>query len=374
MALNLPGVPFKLNASDVGAPDYQSAMQQGFKTSFMPGQLAQDLLRTQIANKLESAKIPYADRLAKANLDHLLASTGLIGAQTGSIPLENQLRELKIQSLKNEFEQNKNFADLLKNGVNGENDSSMLTNPTNSSQNISNNSLSNGNFPNEQVINEGNPSLYQLDEMYDKFPQYRKNLEQKGFKKTQVTKVDPRTGVSSTVITYPSGKVEVKTIPATDTGFAPLTNAVKTLNQNAVNFIPKVQTQIDEIIKAPSPVTPFGEKYSGIYRGSSVAKHQALVNEAADTLVKAKGWPNTNESLNTAKHILARGNFETDYNYRERLKELKKSLGNDIKSAKSILKQGTNVVNNADFSTGQVEQKTINGKTYTKINGEWHET
>jgi hypothetical protein len=91
MALNLPTIGFRLNNAEAGGmPDLQDAMQKGFKSAYMPGQLAENLLQTQIANRLESAKVPYADRMAKANLAHMLAQTGHLGAQTNSLNIGNR--------------------------------------------------------------------------------------------------------------------------------------------------------------------------------------------------------------------------------------------------------------------------------------------
>lgn len=106
MALNIPGVPFRPSSS---VPDYQDAIQKGYKSAFMPGQLSQELLKTQIANKLEQAKVPYADRLAKAGLLHTEAETGHLGADTNRLNIGNQFLPEKYeqenyeQKIKNMF-------------------------------------------------------------------------------------------------------------------------------------------------------------------------------------------------------------------------------------------------------------------------------
>jgi len=125
------------------------------------------------------------------------------------------------------------------------------------------------------------------------------------------------------------------------------TNAIKTLNQNIVNGVPKVKRQIEEIIKAASPINIPG------YRGSSRAEHNALVAEAADTLIKAKGWPNTNMSLKNAKEILDRGSFESDSAYRERLKSLLSSLDTEWNQAKNVLGEGTNAASSQQSSANK---------------------
>ena len=131
-------------------------------------------------------------------------------------------------------------------------------------------------------------------------------------------------------------KIKLERAKADLAGKTTNTNAIKTLNQNIVNGVPKVQKQIQSIINASSPLEIPG------YRGSSRAQHNALVAEAADTLIKAKGWPNTNMSLHNAKQILDRGLFESDSSYRERLKNLSASLDSDLLQAKGVLARGTN--------------------------------
>lgn len=126
-----------------------------------------------------------------------------------------------------------------------------------------------------------------------------------------------------------------------------LTNPVKTLNQNMVNMIPQVQRKIRQIIDAPSPSRlPF-------YRKDAQAAHVSLINEAVDTLIKAKGWPNTNESLQRGLEILERHDYESDDSYRNRLRGLLHELDTDRLSAQNILQHGVNVDSskNAGFSS-----------------------
>lgn len=69
MALNLPQIGFRLNAAEAGAaPDYQDALQKGFKSAFTPGILAQSLLGKQLENKLGIVKEKYAEPLAELEL------------------------------------------------------------------------------------------------------------------------------------------------------------------------------------------------------------------------------------------------------------------------------------------------------------------
>jgi hypothetical protein len=111
----------------------------------------------------------------------------------------------------------------------------------------------------------------------------------------------------------------------------PLTNAMKTQLQNIVTGVPKVTKKIDDLISAPSPTTIIG------YKPNQRAQHASLVLEAAESYAKAKGWPNTNESIKAAREILDRHTFETDDAYRRRLRSLKNSLSRDYKDANETL-------------------------------------
>ncbi len=116
----------------------------------------------------------------------------------------------------------------------------------------------------------------------------------------------------------------------------PLTNAMKTQLQNIVAGVPKVTKKIDDLIKAPSPTTVVG------FKPNERANHASLVLEAAESYAKAKGWPNTNESIKAAREILDRHMFESDAAYRKRLNELKGSLHRDLKDAHQTLRPGEN--------------------------------
>jgi hypothetical protein len=111
----------------------------------------------------------------------------------------------------------------------------------------------------------------------------------------------------------------------------PLTNAMKTQLQNIVTGVPKVTKKIDDLIAAPSPTTLIG------FKPDQRAQHASLVLEAAESYAKAKGWPNTNESIKAARDILDRHTLESDDAYRKRLKALKHSLGRDYKDANETL-------------------------------------
>ncbi len=355
-----------------GQPDYQKALQDVFKnvqgaydTAYKPKNMAEALLAAQIQNKINQPKADDAQGWYNLQKEALQSETGLRGAH---------LKQALMDLHQNEW---------LNNALNGGSTSAMPSEtqstsmpsippeaPTNAGRNVSyegpgpnygvptaRNTFP-GRFPASQqapslrenvaqgmggaampaaealqeakVLTEGNPSLAHVDKLYDENPYARLALEKKGFKKTQTVKVDPRTGLSSVVTTYPSGKVEVRST-SNATGDVPLTNALKTLHQNIISGAPKAEKMIDDLIESPSPLGIPG------FKPDQQARHKALVNAAAETYAKAKGWPNTNESIHRATTILGRGTLESDAAYRERLKSLKSSLKNDIKDSKNIL-------------------------------------
>lgn len=104
MAFNIPGVPFKLTAQDVGSPDLQSAIQKGLQSNllsgkgallagqaaFAPKQMAEDLLHAQLANKISSTQAKYAEPLAQLGIQ-------LKQSELGLSPLRQKLLESQIK-------------------------------------------------------------------------------------------------------------------------------------------------------------------------------------------------------------------------------------------------------------------------------------
>ena len=121
-----------------------------------------------------------------------------------------------------------------------------------------------------------------------------------------------------------------------------LTNAIKTQQQNIIAGVPKIHKKIDDLIKAESPTNIIG------FKPNQRAAHAALVKESAETYAKAKGWPNTNESIKAAMDILDRHTFESDEAYRKRLSRLKESLYSDLEEAKKTLNPGAVASSNSN--------------------------
>ena len=84
MPINLPGVPFKLTAQDMGGFDVSDALSKGFNLNkqfqearTMPKKLAEELLAAQLQNKINQPKADYAKQITLADLANTQANTGL---------------------------------------------------------------------------------------------------------------------------------------------------------------------------------------------------------------------------------------------------------------------------------------------------------
>ena len=343
MAANIQGVPFRFTGSAL--PNFAESYNK-------PQSLAAKLLEAQLKNKHDSIINQFLPRSEEARI-------GSTEAETGLIPYRRKLLEAQANQAMMEYQQNQAINDALSGG------STYAKPPTtsydNSGRNVSadgpgvaNSASAYDTFPGRRaptsqsaqqldqrpaqqpaqdsnIINQGNPELYSIDQLYDSNPLARMGLKRRGYEKKQETKYDPKTGVSSVITTYPSGKVTVISNKGTNNFSVPLTNTIKTQMQGIISGVPKVNNKIDALKAAPSPTDIIG------YKPDQRAKHDALVRETAETYAKAKGWPNTNESIKTAIEILDRHKFESDLAYRKRLDEIKISLGDDLANAEKTL-------------------------------------
>lgn len=181
---------------------------------------------------------------------------------------------------------------------------------------------------NEVVITKGAPQLSGVDAMYDSNPLSRAFLEKKGYKKTQQVKFDNKTGKTTVITKYPSGKVTVTASSgaAPSEEGIPLTNKMISKHQNIIssidNALPTIQKILDE-----KGVNPYA-RWTGLLPGamSQSVKYDAMVKSALDSLIGAYGLPMTNEGIDTVKTQLLIGHGETPSAYRQRLKELVKDL------------------------------------------------
>lgn len=87
----------KLSAQDMGVPDYMKALQSGLQGSQMaaetvmkPQSLAEALLQAQLKNAHDRTINKYLDEQQRSEIAHR-------NAQTGEIPLMNQIRQMQLQ-------------------------------------------------------------------------------------------------------------------------------------------------------------------------------------------------------------------------------------------------------------------------------------
>jgi len=96
MPWNIPGIPFKLTAEDMGVPDYIGAMQKGFNLGASPKILAENLLAQKLSNAINSTKAKYAEQEAMQGLEAQKAQTALSQGQLGMMPLERRMKEAQL--------------------------------------------------------------------------------------------------------------------------------------------------------------------------------------------------------------------------------------------------------------------------------------
>lgn len=232
---------------------------------------------------------------------------------------------------------------------------------------------------NEVVITKGAPQLAGIDAMYDSNPLSRAFLEKKGYKKSQEVKFDNKTGRTTIITKYPSGKVTVQASaapPPSGEGI-PLTNAMITRHQKMIssidNALPIIQQIIDRGAK-PKGLAAKWEPYPrnswiglGVIPGfqSSSTDYEALVSSALDSLIGAYGLPSTNEGIETVKKQLLIGHGETDSRYRNRLKNLitdlkrrKSYSSNEVKKSNNITPVDSSASGNNDgtYSSNEWEE------------------
>lgn len=359
MPINLPGVPSKLNAADMGGFggfDVSDALSKGFnlnkqfqEAKVMPKELAERLLNAQLQNKINKPKADYAEDITLADLANTRAGTQNLYDTHGMSALNKQLLQQKVNQ--GNYEQNLNDS-LFGSGQSSEPNQNPNNTPNTgvgsngttkpfkpNTQSLGELNPSNNN---QNVVNQGNPSLYHIDEAYNNDPRARKYLESKGFKKSQTTKYDPKTGITSTITTEPSGKVTVTTNGVkSNNGTSPLTTKARSTLELQKLAIPQLKDLIKKLKNSPSPFEPqlpFGA--GNIYRSSDRANYQSLINTGKDLFVKSKGVNATDKTLETGEKVLARGTLETDDAYHKRLDELDKLLDSDNEAINKVLSEG----------------------------------
>jgi hypothetical protein len=184
----------------------------------------------------------------------------------------------------------------------------------------------------EVVVAKGAPQLAGIDAMYDSNPLSRAFLEKKGFKKSQEVKFDNKTGRTTIITKYPSGKVTTQisanTASGADSGF-PLTNKMISKHQNIISSIDNAIPRIEKILDEGKGFQPYPRTFGmGLVPGfmSQSSKYDAQVKSALDSLMGAYGLPSTDKGLETVHAQIQIGHGETIPAYKRRLKELVQDL------------------------------------------------
>lgn len=212
-------------------------------------------------------------------------------------------------------------------------------------------------MPNEVIVSKGSPHLSGIDMMYESNPLSRAFLEKKGYKKSQQIKFDNKTGRTTIITKWPSGKVTTQSsggTPVSDE--APLTTANITKQQGIISSIDNTLPVIDEILKLDKSKKGNFEyepypRSSGVIPGlgwipgyqSKSANYEAMVSSALDTLLGAYGLPKTNEGIETVKKQLLIGHGETDTAYKKRLQNLIEDLKRRRAYSQNLIKKSNKI-------------------------------
>jgi hypothetical protein len=385
MAINLPGVPFKLTPQDMGGFDLADALrsgmqtyEQGVKSAYAPKNYAEALLAQQLQNKINSGKAKYAEPQAFADLQGTQSSTSLNKANVNRILQDMNQKKYQMQQDKafqdllsgkmlngfNNAPQQSNIPDNVPNNnavgnitnrpgiqsINDYSDNGMSAEGPGISQSASaydtfpgrraqnkvplKQNIEQGlkNNPDKQIIAQGNPELQHINNLYDNSPQYRKKLESMGYKKTQTIKYDPKTGTTSVITKMPNGEVSIQTQNDTNPDkTVPLTNQVKDRMQKIIAFAPKVIEDLKDLKNTTSPA-----RFS-IWKADERNAYDRKVKKIAESFAVAKGWPNVLGSIEKAEKIINRGDYESTASYNKALDNLIDDLMDSQKTANKTL-------------------------------------
>jgi len=218
--------------------------------------------------------------------------------------------------------------------------------------------------PHEVVIAQGFPHLSGIDQMYENNPLSRAFLEKKGYKKTEEVKFDSKTGKTSLITKYPSGKITLKTISpneaATDTeNGIPLTKPVLNKVVNQIRGADAVMPYIDKILKMGD--LQFDKKGNPIGAGKNNqlpmthylptdanAGYKRTVSEALEKYMNATGLSSTDLSTKKVEEILERALGESTDHYLIELYNKKKEMMEDRKRNVEMVTKGLKKYGNLD--------------------------
>lgn len=377
MAFTVPGVPFKLNAADMGGLggfDLGNAIRSGLgnanlmqEARYKPRNLENEAYGKELSNKINEAKSEYARQNELANLQHTQAGTGHLGALTAlsreqlkMLPYDQRLKVAQTQQAMYELQQQQQLNNLLSGGSQspGNNVPASMENnqPSSNKQSLTEN-IGQGlqGNANEQILSPGNPALTHLNDIWEKFPQHRKAFEKRGIKKTETVKFDPKTGTSSVITTFPNGEVRVRSsIPNDD--MSPATIKSKSDAQKTLSAITNARPIIEDIIKSTLKGEIPGQLIGKYFTPDTQAEYESDVIQSSDTLAGALGYPATDTGLHQAQQTVLRKQIESDKGYEKRLRKLLKDMDQREKTAKNTLRKGFSLKNNAANNSGNFEK------------------
>lgn len=241
----------------------------------------------------------------------------------------------------------------------------------------------------EIVLSKGQPHLAGVDQMYDSNPLSRAFLEKKGYKKSEEVKFDNKTGRTTIITKYPSGKITTQTYGGNTGGEgAPLTNAMITQHQKVISGVDNVIPVLEKILKLgggekvnekgkvagknkdvfqPYPKSSGWTGGMGLIPGwmSDSANYESLVTSAAEPLVNALGYPKTNEGIEKAVKQVTTTHGELNSRYIKRIRALIEDLKERKNySAKEIKR--SNKISPVDTGAGG---QTYSSDDYEVANG-----
>ncbi len=185
----------------------------------------------------------------------------------------------------------------------------------------------------ETVLSQGSPHLYGVDMLYENNPLSRNLLEKKGYKKTEQVKFDNKTGKTSIITKYPSGKITVQSMGGTssDEGI-PLTNKMVSTHQRVISSVDNALPQLQRLKDMDSHSNIYGESFGGnLFATHNQKKYQRLVNAVKENLIGAFALNPTEAGLQTAIDQLTIGGWESEKDYKNAIQD----LIDDLKEKKS---------------------------------------
>lgn len=385
MPISIPGIPsVHFNQAETGVPDLGAAIRSGFDTYYKPKQMAEDLLKSKLANAINKPYAENADEWFRSQLGKEGAMAGLYGAQTGLYGAQTQklLQDMAATQAFNKLmgnAQNTSLTpgDLVPNPAQTTGTPSIPNVDSSYKEVADENTGGSSNYDDRlrsavnqsaadiTLLSPGNAAMYALDKLYDTYPAMRSQFESRGIKKTQTVKTDPKTGVSSVVTTYPSGRTELSTLNATNTATVANTAAAKTKALNVVNGVQNAIPLIDQMIKDTEKGIVPGQLIGHLFSRNKQASYKQHLNESAETLANALGFPATNEGFKNAAAVVGRAPGETDAGYAARLKQFKKELITRRQNAQQTLKTGTSLAplnNSAEQSPSILTYNPVTGR------------